>query len=191
MMVLAGRHIPVNLLCPICVSDYESVLHTLVLCPVACGVWSKAGFNFNSAPVSSFGEWWQAVCKGCSVEDRNSVAVILWSLWNNRNNKVWNGKCDLAAGIIHKALSALFLWRAAQEAEVLMHHNVEVEVGFKWLKPTCGSLKCNVDAAVFASEKKIGFGCIIRDENGSLVRAINGGMFAPADPLLVEALGVR
>ncbi|KAM7485870.1 hypothetical protein LguiA_001879 [Lonicera macranthoides] len=78
--------------------------------------------------IGMFGEWWQAICSGCSVEDRSSVTVILWSLWNNRNNKVWNGKCDLATGIIHKVFSGLSQWRATQKVEVLVQHNVEVEV---------------------------------------------------------------
>ena len=43
-----------------------------------------------------------------------------------------------------------------------------------WLKPDCGSLKCNVDAAVFAHQNSMGFCCIVHDNSDALMAASNG-----------------
>ncbi|KAJ0983117.1 hypothetical protein J5N97_011372 [Dioscorea zingiberensis] len=59
------------------------------------------------------------------------------------------------------------------------------------MKPQQGFIKCNVDAAVFKDRGQIGFGCVLRDENGSFIAARNGLLVAAGDPVLAEALSCR
>ena len=33
----------------------------------------------------------------------------------------------------------------------------------RWRKPQVGWLKCNIDAALFKQQERIGFGCVVRD----------------------------
>lgn len=60
-----------------------------------------------------------------------------------------------------------------------------------WLKPATGRIKCNVDGACFAAERRIGVGAVVRDADG-LVRAAfckhQAGEFGAN---MVEAIGFR
>ncbi|XP_073022726.1 uncharacterized protein [Primulina eburnea] len=59
-----------------------------------------------------------------------------------------------------------------------------------WHKPPRLYIKCNVDAAFFPSDQKIGIGCILRDENGMLLRCrscVVAGMFSVKEG---EAMGL-
>ena len=42
------------------------------------------------------------------------------------------------------------------------------------MKPRNGVLKCNIDAAVFESQRKVGCGAVVRDFEGTVVAAMCG-----------------
>ena len=60
-----------------------------------------------------------------------------------------------------------------------------------WRKPDFGWLKCNVDVAIFSLQGLIEYGCVIKNEQGSLVAAKNGLIIGSFDPFLAEALSCR
>jgi hypothetical protein len=46
----------------------------------------------------------------CHDEDYNTAgqfAMLLWTLWNNKNDKVWNGTQEAGRRLGYKALQAL------------------------------------------------------------------------------------
>ena len=61
----------------------------------------------------------------------------------------------------------------------------------KWCKLDQGWLKCNIDAAIFQDDQSAGFGCIIRDDTGSMIGAKNGKILGCVDPLLTKAMSCR
>nr|KYP40901.1 hypothetical protein KK1_037727 [Cajanus cajan] len=83
------------------------------------------------------------------------VIVILWSIWRNRNDKVWSGTTTPPGIAVHKA---------NQPPNSKTHVNT-------WTKPLPGLLKCNVDAAVFKEENIMGFDLCIRNADGSFIKA--------------------
>ncbi|KAK6140574.1 hypothetical protein DH2020_025681 [Rehmannia glutinosa] len=60
-----------------------------------------------------------------------------------------------------------------------------------WSKPSSGSFKCNVDAALFHETSLLGFGSVIRDCHGSFVAAIHGSMKGPIQPEIAKAMSMR
>ena len=60
-----------------------------------------------------------------------------------------------------------------------------------WEKPKFGWVKCNVDAVVFASQGKIGFGCVLRSSEGCFLAARCAGMAGSFGAQEAEALGIR
>lgn len=60
-----------------------------------------------------------------------------------------------------------------------------------WKKPPLNTLKCNVDSAIFADRKKMGFGGVLCDSNGEFVAAIQGSLPGTFSPILAEAIGLR
>ena len=51
--------------------------------------------------------------------------------------------------------------------------------------------KCNVDAAIFSQEGFIGCGCLIKNEQDSLLAAKNGLVVGSFDSFLAEAMSCR
>uniref|UniRef100_A0A803PJM8 Reverse transcriptase zinc-binding domain-containing protein n=1 Tax=Cannabis sativa TaxID=3483 RepID=A0A803PJM8_CANSA len=60
----------------------------------------------------------------------------------------------------------------------------------QWIKPSSG-IKLNVDAAIFASLLKHGFGCVVRNTDGGLVSAFVGVKNGSVTPELAEIIGIR
>lgn len=56
-----------------------------------------------------------------------------------------------------------------------------------WIPPTSGSLKLNVDAAIFLSISCFGAGMCIRDENGRFLQARTQWNYGEPSPLEAEA----
>ena len=59
----------------------------------------------------------------------------------------------------------------------------------RWAPPPCGFVKCNVDAAVFDEEGKVGYDFIVRDCEGNMIMARNRCKRGPKDAFMVEAMG--
>uniref|UniRef100_A0A803NT92 RNase H type-1 domain-containing protein n=1 Tax=Cannabis sativa TaxID=3483 RepID=A0A803NT92_CANSA len=60
----------------------------------------------------------------------------------------------------------------------------------QWIKPSSG-IKLNVDAAIFASSFKHGFGCVVRNSDGDLVSVFAGIKDGSVAPELAESIGIR
>ena len=61
----------------------------------------------------------------------------------------------------------------------------------KWQKPNEGWFKCNVDAALLNQYNQIGYGCVIRDDQGEFIAARNGVLNGPMNPALAKALSCK
>ena len=61
----------------------------------------------------------------------------------------------------------------------------------KWKPPLQGVLKCNFDGAIFMQGGLIGYGTIIWDSYGAVVRAKNGCLQGPLEAFTIEALSCR
>jgi hypothetical protein len=54
-----------------------------------------------------------------------------------------------------------------------------------WQPPPAGVVKCNIDAAIFNIEQKVGMGACLRDEKGHFIAA----MTANTDAVMTAAEG--
>lgn len=94
--------------------------------------------------------------------------VVLWNIWNARNNVVFHGKDD----------EARLTWDRAKalENELRIHNftyhpfRPRVHNSQPWCRPPSGVLKIKVDAATL--DNKAGIGVIVRVEEGFVI----GGM---------------
>ncbi|XP_073126761.1 uncharacterized protein [Henckelia pumila] len=168
-----------------------SDFHTLVLCPVASGIWNLSSIGSFVGSVSSFRAWWQVLETNRSKSDIEKAAIVLWSIWNNRNDAVWNGKQNSSINIFHSAMKTFFLWFQDNQKRIFNSPPRTQQSDSKWIKPPRQFLKCNVDAAIFNSPPRMGFGCIIRDSMGEAIAAVHGCFPGVFDPRTAEALSIR
>ena len=57
----------------------------------------------------------------------------------------------------------------------------------RWAPPPLGQYKVNSDGAVFANQRKVGLGMMIRDNNGNVIAALSSPMVGPLGTLETEA----
>ncbi|MBA0849715.1 hypothetical protein Goshw_019803 [Gossypium schwendimanii] len=118
------------------------------------------------------------------VLDKRAMADLmttLWNCWNNRNNFIFRGKETEAKQIWERASNLSKEFRICNMTnEPLLSQNAMVK---KWKKPPKGFIKINFDATV--SDDRIGFGTIIRDEEGFVLGG--GGGFKEGRVSVEEA----
>jgi len=99
------------------------------------------------------------------------VSVLMWSIWKNRNNKVWNDTNETCQSICERASTLLASWTSVQNTKRVLTTEQNVQEVAHWTKPPPGRYKCNVDATFFESMDMVGVGICIRDEHMAFVLA--------------------
>jgi ribonuclease HI len=113
----------------------------------------------------------QLIFSVCHEEDRTTAgqfAVLLWTVWNNRNDKVWNGKNEAGRSMGFKALHLWHDWFALQHHQPTIQQQQHVTT---WQKPPMGWSKCNVDAGFHHHLNKTSAGWCLRDHLGRFKKA--------------------
>jgi len=167
--------------CVLCDSGVETNFHLFFSCPNSSNVW-------NLSPVSAavmFVTSEVVDCKACifrilqdlSSGDASLFAFILWSIWKQRNNHVWNNVTDVQAFLLERAESLLYEWTAARNVKIRTDsggtrmQKQQQNQRFKWHKPSTDRFKCNADASFPNNDNRVGIGVCIRDEEGAFVLA--------------------
>ena len=90
---LRMKKIDISDVCSVCNDSVEDIPHALVKCSYARKVWCQSGIEDRSGGVVMFEDWWKKIIQSQKMEDVNLAAMISWSLWNNKNDVVWNDRC--------------------------------------------------------------------------------------------------
>ncbi|GAU42304.1 hypothetical protein TSUD_136900 [Trifolium subterraneum] len=109
------------------------------------------------------------VCSKESKEAAGKTTMLLWTIWHNRNNNVWN---NVKVSARHVGMQAANLWNDwARANDLVAAHNsttARQNDGHSqdhWKPPRQGYEKCNIDASSFESIDKTGWGWCIRDHH--------------------------
>ncbi|XP_058753188.1 uncharacterized protein LOC131626389 [Vicia villosa] len=103
-------------------------------------------------------------------EDRQvagRVIVVIWMLWNNRNNFIWNNERD---GYVHLGTQAFHTWQdwfGAQEDYI--SNSISNQHQTDWNPSSNGWLKCNMDVGFNRQRKTTNRGWCVRDCHNNFV----------------------
>jgi hypothetical protein len=107
------------------------------------------GWNFMHHPTSLVARLYKA--RHGSDLEASRAAVLLWFIWNNRNNIVWN---DSSLSPQQIGVQALVYWQQWATINGLLHDQQQpavqvtaANINVQWNQPSFGFLKCNVDAS--------------------------------------------
>ncbi|KAH9683740.1 putative reverse transcriptase/RNA-dependent DNA polymerase [Citrus sinensis] len=188
---LRRRQVELASTCPICNAADESVVHCLLNCSFAKSCWLLSPIGFEGGCMY-FGDWLKRVFARCSSDDCDLAAMICWSLWLNRNSKVWKNKNGRLSSVLNLAGQVLFQWRSVRKLQLFDNTFVSDSHGAVcWQRPSVGWFKCNVDAATFSSSGKISHGAIIRNSDGVFIAARSDCFIGSFGAQEAEAIGVR
>lgn len=112
---LRSKRVEIEVWCPACQSDAESVIHTLVFCPFAVECWNTSGITAVRGEFQRFSDWFQGLVKIASREEIHRAAVLCWMIWKNRNDLVWNQRSIGVTEVVESAKSILDQWKSVQD----------------------------------------------------------------------------
>lgn len=70
---LRKRHVPVNVVCPVCNTNEETIFHALVSCPFAVQCWQRVISNTFIDTAASFRDWFSKVFKAYNKDKRSEM----------------------------------------------------------------------------------------------------------------------
>jgi ribonuclease HI len=172
---LHNRCVPCPLSCPLCDHDIEDDWHVVFACETSRQSLQSAGLEHTLAPwILNSHATKEALLSICSQLDQNTAglfATIVWLLWNNRNNFVWNNTKEPGRELGYKAKRMWEEWNAAQQEQVGRNNIMQQPTDLQWQKPSLGWLKCNTDAGFFSDSNRTSGGWCLRDHRGMFVSA--------------------
>ncbi|PNX78963.1 ribonuclease H, partial [Trifolium pratense] len=126
---LQERCVPCPTECPLCNNNVEDDWHFLFNCSDSVEARIAAGLDCIIADrvrhMSTAEEVLLDICKNEDRDVAGKFAMLVWSLWNNRNSKVWNGEHDGGRCIGVKASQLWLDWKIAQDIQQPAAHHDE------------------------------------------------------------------
>lgn len=192
MYALTMKQVDVNIQCPWCHSGVENATHVLFECGFARTVWQDTEF-WNIFQILTGDTPFDILRRSfaqCNKAKCVLIGMLCWSLWNRRNNWVWDKANGSAFGVKAAAYNLLNDWREAQtkgRSDQQRPTSTECRV---WSKPTGEWLKVNTDATG-ARNGGIGIGCVIRNSQGQFVGARARRIEGDWHPNEAEAISLK
>ncbi|KAG8500321.1 hypothetical protein CXB51_003683 [Gossypium anomalum] len=174
----------VNKECRRCRAGNETLIHAIKNRPSALAMLSCGGLDgrlINNNYESCI-DWLE---ESMRLLDKKAIAdfiTLLWNSWNNTNNFIFHGKEEEASVIWERAITL--------SKDFRIHNLVNksmlpiTSACKKWEKPSHGFAKVNFDAVV--SNGRMGFGVIVRDDDGFVLDGSGGFKEAVMDGEWVE-----
>lgn len=162
---LATRGVRIDPRCLICGFEGESINHVLFLCSSARQTWALSnipspenGFSDHSLYHNVFHVLLMSKNSDLPIDSRRIVPWILWILWKNRNNMVFEGKIfhqlDMIAKIKEDAGNWFLAQQVEKEEETITGKALAGTHKF-WKPPDNPWLKCNI-ASSWDKHNKVG-----------------------------------
>jgi hypothetical protein len=97
--------------CALCNNNEEDSYHLFFNCPNSMNIWSMC--NFNSLIISAMQNIHDAaelvfhLLEQLNAFDSSLLACVIWSIWNQRNNIIWNNVTDTQNFVFTRANNML------------------------------------------------------------------------------------
>lgn len=170
--VLKRRGMKIDSRCCMCGRQEEDGAHLMLKCKEVKELWRELHLEGIRLELIKECSPIQMMTKimDLPVEKQITVVTLLWLWWNERNR--WREEKQRRSGRILAYAVAARADSLKKSAE--LSHGAAVSHVKKWIKPTEGTLKINVDGAFSQEIGTGGWGFVIRDEYG-VVRAAGVG----------------
>jgi len=137
-------------------------------------IWRWNAYYFVNHILDGYHDIKEVIFKTLQVvqhEDASLFGCIIWSIWKQRNNKIWKEVTDAQSFVFYRAKSLLEDWKAARSIQGSTDRREQPASNVKWIKPRSERFKCNIDATFFKTTNLVSIGMCIRDDNGHFVLA--------------------
>jgi ribonuclease HI len=172
---LQERHVNCPLSCPTCEQHEEDEWHLLFCCNNSVLASQASGIHHHiAAHIQQHGtakEVIKAICKQEDSSVAGRFAMLVWIIWNNRNNIVWNEASESGRNLGIKSWHLWEEWNSVNQQQHSRRVMDQQQHSLSWHKPPMGWQKCNVDAGFHQSLNKTSVGWCLRDHLGNFMVA--------------------
>ncbi|XP_063943440.1 uncharacterized protein LOC108208212 [Daucus carota subsp. sativus] len=105
-------------------------------------------------------------------EEHGEIVALCWSIWQSRNNLVWNQKKCEVNFVVFSTKQYLAEWKNTQvmSTQALYQDVKHGDGAISWVRPKKDVVKITIDAALFAESSKYGIGLLARDDKGDVIQ---------------------
>lgn len=148
-------------------------------------IWPK----LRGLKVRSIGDLFYWIVNNENSQVLELFILICWSLWMQRNQFIFQQVNQTPDDILARATRTLTIYRdnPHNPIPIISHQPGSVW----WHPPPLGTLKVNVDAAVFESNTRFGIGIVRRDNNGHILFAECRLLEGRFSPFLAETIVIH
>ncbi|XP_059658395.1 uncharacterized protein LOC132304676 [Cornus florida] len=205
--LLKVREMVIDVVCPRCGIEEESLEHMFFLCPHSLQIWKllPLRFDFSMMQPSSFAAWWMNLQRMSVSKDENQavlglVAFCCWGIWKARNKFVFDRKLFALSKVISLACYSFWEFKEASTSTgPTLHFAPDGSWSASqpslspsiWVPPTESIIKCNVDVSFSSVAQVGGGGAVFRDSKGTVLQAMVFSSFYVSSATLAEALCLR
>nr|GMC53588.1 uncharacterized protein LOC109159918 [Ipomoea batatas] len=151
--------------------------------------WLAYGLPWGCSRGTILLDWLKDKFDSLTTFELTHFITICWGIWNARNKNIWNKVDSLPKLVVQHSLSYLKEWKSVRTPPLSAICSQRNQV--KWVKPSNGFLKLNIDASVHSDTSHVGMGWILRDQDGYFVAAQTETRPSPLLPREAEALAIR
>lgn len=126
-LALYQKYVPVNVTCPACNREEESIYHILVQCHLASQCWMKVLHDVHEGENQDFMQWLSHVYAVTEKDKQSEILTLCWGIWKARNDLVWNQKHTQANNLVSSRSQYLGQWMYARKlsTKTLFQHLVK------------------------------------------------------------------
>lgn len=159
-----------DLRCLLCSHPFETIGHIVCECPIAQEILTKPPFSLQLRTPHSFcfKEWMLEQASSLSSEAFAQLLMFVWSLWKNRNDKLWNDAGKTSPIIISITMAWYEEFLQANKSPTGLSR-IHSQVSQHWSPPPNGCLLLNVDGSFLSSNNFGGVGGVLRSCTGDFI----------------------
>lgn len=197
--------------CCLCLGSGETISHLLISCPFVFFIWSwfSSLFGYRWTPSSSVVNLFdptfyrQPTVRG-RIMWRATRAAVLWSVWEERNNRIFKGRCRSKEEVVEGITTKVIHW--LKSCDLFKDFSVEdiyrswgivastttskAMIQEVWSPPAQQRVKLNFDGSSIGNPGPSGIGGVFRDNEGKIM-ALFSGPIGVGDSLRAEILALH
>ncbi|XP_031116813.1 uncharacterized protein LOC116020480 [Ipomoea triloba] len=158
--------------CHLCGLEQESIVHLFANCSFIHDCWGELNQYWRLEYVDNIDLWIAAVWSSLPKEMITKIIVICWVAWENRNQVVFHQHCLPPKVVVANALRYLDDWRTVNELHAQATFVSSSGASYfptAWQPPLHSFVKINVDVALDFDRNVMGFGWVVRGEEGEVL----------------------
>nr|GMC95499.1 uncharacterized protein LOC109183758 [Ipomoea batatas] len=169
--ILLQRRVEIPPDCPLCHKEVESRSHLFLDCEFSKPVWDNTILPLHILE-ASFESWLSQVVDLDDENKSRSIIAILWTVWKNMNEYVWNNKQWNVNAIRISVTNCIKDWQCWCDLQKVNTSSIPLQTVQRTQGIDASWVYCEVDASVI--ENSASFGAVIRTHSGLFLAAISG-----------------